>query len=990
MRILLSALFAISFSATGFAQDKPPAIDPARDLPSFPAVEVADAVGTFQIKPGFRLELIASEPLVVDPIALSFDEDGRLFVIEMRDYSERRDERLGRVKMLEDTNGDGRFDKSTVYAEGLPWPTAIICYGGGVFVGSTPDVFYFKDTNGDGKADIRQLIYNGFGNTKSRLNVQALLNSFNWSLDNRIHGLSASNGGIVTNMIRKTDKPLDLNNRNFSFDPRTFEMIAESGGGQYGMSFDSRGRKFSSSNSEHLMAWMYEGRYGDRNPYYAMPKALVSIAVDGGAAEVYRISPEEPWRVIRTKWRKEGVVKGVVEGGGRASGYFTGATGATIYRGNTFPPEFMDNAFTADSGGNLMHRKIVSQEGLDLKAARPKDEQDFEFLASRDTWFRPTQFANGPDGCFYVIDMYREIIEHPWSLPEEIKQYLDLNNGNDRGRIYRIVPNGFKQPKIPRLSKAKTAQLVSTLEHANGWYRDTSARLLFERQDKMASHALGKMVEKSKSPYARMHALYALAGLEMLREGHVLTALKDENELVRQHAVRLAEKVLSNGTPSSALWAQLRQMPADVSINVVYQLAFTLGELQHAERNAALAECLARDFGSQWMRAAVLSSLANGAGEMFSIVSVDPKFVSDAKGRQFLSELAKMIGAKNDKEEVNRVGAFLGQSVEPMLAFSLVRAIGEGLERAKSSLAQLPQTGLKNLSQIAVQTVKDPSAAAPVRLEAIALLGLLPEDFSGVLISLLELNQPQVIQLAAVNALGRFDQARVADQMVQRWGNFTPRVRDEAVTMLLARPARAGVLLDAVQRGTIARSQLNSTQEKFLRTHRDKTIQAKANAVLVEVTSQRQDVIDTYMPSVELKGDLLNGQVIYMERCAACHQFAGQGFTLGPDLITVQSTGKDKLLLSILDPNAEVAPQFQAYEVETADGESLIGMIVNETANSVTIRAAYGKEDVVPRSNIKKMQSQQQSLMPEGLEGGLTPEQMADLLDYITTAKVQK
>ncbi|MFN7141139.1 MAG: PVC-type heme-binding CxxCH protein, partial [Limisphaerales bacterium] len=557
-------------------------------------MEATNAVSTFQIKPGFRLELVASEPLVVDPIALSFDEDGRLYVIEMRDYSERRDERLGRVRLLEDTNGDGRFDKSTVYADGLPWPTAIICYGSGVFVGSTPDVFYFKDTDGDGKADVRQLVYTGFGNTKSRLNVQALLNSFNWSLDNRIQGLSASNGGVVTNRVRTGDKPLNLDNRNFSFDPRTLEMSPEAGGGQYGMSFDTKGRKFSSSNSEHLMAWMYESRYADRNPHYSMPRSLVTIAVDGGAAEVYRISPEEPWRVIRTQWRKEGVVQGVVEGGGRASGYFTGATGATIYRGSAFPAEFLDNAFTGDAGGNLVHRKRVYQEGLEIKAVRPEGEETVEFLASRDTWFRPTQFANAPDGTFYVIDIYREIIEHPWSLPEEIKKHLDLNNGNDRGRIYRIVPDGFKQPRIPRLSKANTSQLVSTLEHANGWYRDTAARLLYERQDKGAGSALTRLVERSKSPYGRMHALYALDGLGLLRENHILRGLKDDDEMVRQHAVRLSERILNKQIPTSALWAQLRQMHADPSVNVVYQLAFTLGEIQHAERNAVLAQCLAR------------------------------------------------------------------------------------------------------------------------------------------------------------------------------------------------------------------------------------------------------------------------------------------------------------------------------------------------------------------------------------------------------------
>ncbi len=297
-----------------------------------------NALETFQIKKGFHIELVASEPQIQSPVALSFDENGRMFVVEMIDYSERRNERLGRIVMLEDTKGDGHFDKSTVYATNMAWPTGIICYGGGIFVASTPDIIWFKDSNGDGKADVRKVIYSGFGNTKDRLNVQALFNSFNWGFDNRIHGATAPNGGIVTNMVVPTARPLILDNNNFSFDPRSFLMYAENGGGQYGMSFDSKGRKYVCSNSRHIMTFMYDGKYAARNPLYAMPGAVVDIPVDGPAAEVYRISPEEPWRVIRTKWRVSGVASGPIEGGGRSAGYFTGATGTTIYRGNAFRP----------------------------------------------------------------------------------------------------------------------------------------------------------------------------------------------------------------------------------------------------------------------------------------------------------------------------------------------------------------------------------------------------------------------------------------------------------------------------------------------------------------------------------------------------------------------------------------------------------------------------------------------------------------------------
>ncbi|MGH8247377.1 MAG: PVC-type heme-binding CxxCH protein, partial [Gammaproteobacteria bacterium] len=322
----------------------------ASQLPRVPPTPPEQALGAFKIKSGFRLELVAAEPLVVDPIAMSFDEDGRLYVVEMRDYSERRPERLGRIRRLEDLDGDGHFEKSTVFADGLPWPTAVTCWAGGVFVGATPDILWMKDTNGDGVADEREIIFTGFAADyapfeTNRLNVQALMNSFQWSLDNRIHGATSFSGGKVKlvdtpfvrawlkragvspspggegrgeggptpsrsatsrSQLSTLNSPLDLRGRDFSFDPRTLEIRAESGGGQHGMSFDNRGGKFVCGNSDHIQQIVYEDRYAARNPYYTMPSPRVSIAADGPAAVVFRISPDEPWRVLRTQWRVAG------------------------------------------------------------------------------------------------------------------------------------------------------------------------------------------------------------------------------------------------------------------------------------------------------------------------------------------------------------------------------------------------------------------------------------------------------------------------------------------------------------------------------------------------------------------------------------------------------------------------------------------------------------------------------------------------------------
>src|SRR6185437_7775065 len=574
--------------------------DYSGELPRIPPVEPDDALKTFRVQPGFRVEQLAAEPLVSDPVAIAFDEDGRLYVVEMRGYSEEADDLLSRVRLLEDVDGDGRFDKSTVFVDKLSWPTAVICYDGGVFIGDAPDILYCKDADGDGKAEIRKTVFTGFGKS----NVQGLMNTFAWGLDNRIHGATSSSGGKIVPAGDEKAAPVTVNGRDFAFDPRTRAFAATSGGAQHGVSFDDWGRKFVCSNSDHIQQVMFEDRYLARNPYLSAPSPRKSIAADGPQAEVFRVSPVEPWRIVRTRLRASGAVPGIVEGGGRPAGYFTGATGATIYRGDAWPKQPYELAVVGDVGSNLVHRKRLEPNGLEFVAKRI-DERS-EFVASTDIWFRPAQFANAPDGTLYIMDVYREVIEHPDSLPPVIKKHLDLTSGRDRGRIYRIVPDGFKQRPLPRLGNASTVELVALLEHTNGWHRQTASRLLYERNDRAAEPLLAALAKNSKSPLGRMHALYALAGLEALQSESLLRALGDEHPGVREHAIKLAERLLEpspsgrgqgegesrvnspSPQPSPAgrgslppdIHEKLLSLAGDEELRVRYQLAFTLGELK--------------------------------------------------------------------------------------------------------------------------------------------------------------------------------------------------------------------------------------------------------------------------------------------------------------------------------------------------------------------------------------------------------------------------
>ncbi len=960
-----------------------PKLDAAKELPRFPALAPADAVKSFKVKKGFRIELAAGEPLVNSPIAMAFDENNRIFVVEMRDYSELREEKphLGRIRMLESTRGDGVFDKSTVFADNLPWPTGVICYGGGLFVIATPDIVWLKDTNADGKADERKVVFTGFGAGAARLNVQALPNSLNWSLDNRIHGATSGTGGVIKQVAANPPAPdLALSGRDFSFDPRTLVMRAEGSTAQYGMSFDNKGRKFACSNSDHLQAHMYDARYAGRNPHFAMPSPRVSIAVDGPAAEVFRISPDEPWRIIRTRWRISGVVPGMVEGGGRVSGYFTGATGATIYRGDAYGPDFADNAFIGDAGGNLVHRKKIypAPDGVGLVAKRPSDEQGFEFLASTDTWFRPVQFQNAPDGCLYIADMYREVIEHPWSIPESIKQHIDLNSGSNRGRIWRIVPENFQRPKPVQLGRATTAELVKLLEHPNGWHRETASRLLQERQDKTAAPLLSAQVMASKNALARLHALRALDALGGVTAELLAGALGDASEDVRIHALQLlGSRLQPNLLPAPVIAEKLARLSRDDAPRVRFQLALVLAEMAHPDRALWLAAIAGALGANAWERAAVLNAAGEDAPNLFSrLVKIAPPLAVP---------FAELIGARNRPNEIALV---LG-TVQDLdaAAGARVGALAEGLQRAGSSLDKAGAiASLKPLFAQAKQTAGDVKAPEASRAQSLQLLGLTSYAEAGeTLLARMGTDDPATIQSAALAALSRFADPALGGELTKRWPRLNARLRGEVLAVLIARPERAGALLVALEASVIKPAELSPLHTKPLLAHRDTSIRERALKLFGAPAASRESVVKALLPALQLRGDIAKGKGLFTERCASCHRAGKEGFALGPDLVSVKNTGAEKLLVNILDPNRELAPQFMAFTVETKDDESLAAIIANETTTHVTLRMANGIEKTLPRTAIRGMKSSGQSLMPEGLEQNLTPRGLADLLQFIAS-----
>ncbi|MBI3862745.1 MAG: prolyl oligopeptidase family serine peptidase [Planctomycetia bacterium] len=875
---------AYAFIDKSLKHKSPEVMDFADELPRIPPHEPAAALATFQTLTGFRMEQTAAEPLVHSPVAIDFDENGRMFVCEMVDYSEQDKEFLGAVRVLEDVDGDGRFDKSTLLADKLSWPTALCCYDGGVFVGAAPDIYYLKDTDGDGKADVRRTVFTGFG----RSNVQGLFNSFHWGLDNRIHGATSTSGAQVRPGDKPDSKPIVLSGRDFAFDPRTLEIQPTSGGAQHGMSFDDWGRRFLSSNSDHIQLVMYEDRYLARNPHLAAPGSRTSIAADGPQAEVFRISPVEPWRIVRTRLRVSGKVPGPVEGGGRAAGYFTGATGVTIYRGDAWPQEYRGQAFVGDVGSNIVHRKTLEPDGVGLIARRADEKK--EFVASTDIWFRPAQFANAPDGNLYIIDVYREVIEHPASLPPVIKQHLDLTSGRDRGRIYRVVHDGFRQKKIPQLGKATTAELVAALAHRNGWHRDTAARLLFQRGDRSAVEPLVKLAATSPLPEGRMHALYALASFEALTPQVILPRLADEHPRVREHAVRLSEAVAGESAEIRQRYAALADDP---DLRVRYQLAFTAGNAPAALRTATLVKILKRDGGDRWVRLAALSSLAEGAADVLVALAADGPFGASSAARTVLVELAGQIGLQAHQSDVlETLGAVEKISADrKALATAMVVALTEGLARSGSPLraqvaAKSGKSGelLAELLASSRKSAADESRKSAERAEAVRTLGLAPfAENRDLLPGLLATRQPQDVQLAALAVLGRYSDPEIGDILTEGWPTFGPKLRTTVTEAVFSRGEWLRKFLEAVDKGDIPVFDLEPARVRLLDSHSNPAVREKAAGILQKLKiGGRQEVLEAYKPALSLAGDAARGKTHFQKVCSVCHRVENVGTEIGP------------------------------------------------------------------------------------------------------------
>ncbi|WP_298863436.1 PVC-type heme-binding CxxCH protein [uncultured Gimesia sp.] len=978
----------VGLTVTAMSADKEKSkakVDYSSEMPRILPRTPEESLKSFKLHDDFQIELVAAEPLVRDPVAMCFDARGRAYVVEMPEYNDDKKEGYSSVKLLEDTNGDGTFDKSFPFLSDITLPTAVFSYKGGVFVGAPPHLYYCKDTNGDGVSDVKELVMTGFGRDRGD---EGMINSFRWGLDNKIHFSTGIDGGLVTVTGDEQKRKYNTKSRNVILDPETRTIELTTGGGQHGMSLGVWNRVFVCSNSVPMQVLMYDDRYIARNPYLAPPAAPVSIAPGGKYTKLMRISQVEPWRILRTRIRSQSK-KGNSEGG-KPSGFFTAATGITIFRGGAWPAKYQGNIFVGEPANNLVYLAAPKPDGLSLVA--PRADQDAEFLASTDVWFRPVQFENGPDGSLYVLDMYRELIEGAPFIPEDVIKHLDPVGGQDKGRIYRIVPKGFQQPSLPDFGKLSSEKLVALLESDNGWTRDTAQRLLFERQDTSASDKLKALVKTSDKPITRATALWSLQGLKSLDEQTLLNGLQDQNFQVRKQALQIAER----HTASPEIQRQMLTLANDDSLEVQYQAAFSLGAFQSSARNRALVEILTRNISNQWIRMAVQSSLNEGAAEVISILVKNPEFLKEQQGKNFLVALAVQIGAQKNTGDVKLFMTSLEAMPSSDQKFSEIlfrRLLSRASASTKKVLAQStnPRTAqlLKGMMQAAVQQAQNPKLAVKARVDAIDTLSIGKfENTKDVFEELLSVQQPLQVRQAAIAKLGFVNDDRVAGLILEAWPGLSPQLRMSAIETLFSRKIWLMTMLNAIKAGEVNPGDISPERVQLLKKNSDEKIRKLADSLFhKQRLTGRSDIVKAYQASLKLKGNPVNGKLVFKKSCSACHRLENVGVQLGADLKAIKDRGTEAVLLNILDPNREVKPQYVTYLLLTTQGRTITGLIKSENANSITIARADGTSDTVLRIDIDELISSKLSFMPEGLEKQINKQEMADLLAYLNATK---
>ncbi|MEO8763514.1 MAG: PVC-type heme-binding CxxCH protein [Ginsengibacter sp.] len=954
-----------------------------------------ESLSTFEIAPGFKIELIASEPLINDPVAMTVDESGRMYVVEMVGMPLNKSG-IGKVILLSDTSHDGKMDKSTVFADSLIMPSGIMRWKKGVIVTDPPKVYYMEDSNGDGIADIKKLMLDGFDTS----NLEGNVNNPIYGLDNWIYlaSLPVIKGGNIHYADDSTSARLEEGSVRFRPDLHEIETI--SGISQFGHTFDAWGNYLGLNNHYHAYQEMIPSRYLKRNPDLLVSRATQLLP---DHSEVFSITKNPEYQMLTE------------------IGVFTSACGLTDYLGGAFPEAYNTNVtFVGEPASNIVHVDRLKDSGVTFKANRIVERK--EFLASTDPFCRMVNLYIGPDGALYIIDFYREVIEGPEFMSEEIVKKVDLYNGKTKGRIYRVTAEGAAPADWTdrlHLGDATISELVENLDNKNIWWRINSQRLLVDKKADSSVSLLVAMTNNDKAPMGRLHALWTLEGINALTPDLIMKALKDPLPGMRVNAIKLAELHLA---ADQRLAPALLAMENDPDPKVRFQLVCTLGFINSAEADKARQDLLFKDIDDKWVQIAALSAgssqslaLLNGVLSKFDpsikayaslvqllggiigksqdasvIRQLIHKSLTDSSNKQGIWQASLLKGLSEGFTNRKSLPAELGSERKLLIGACLQNPLAE---MRKSCLDVLKVIGLPAGSETNTAMLKAEEIAGNTKLDQAVRAGAIdfmalkdPGPYGNFLKGLINLQTPILVQLSAIRALGAIPGEEVTKYLLQKWPALTPEIRGEAIEAFFASDERVKLLLDKIESGEINKGAISWDQSVRIRSEGKYMIRARR--LLTETDVKRKDVIGQYQDALKLKGDAEKGKTIYQTNCAICHQFGGKfGISLGPDLGTVHAWATADILTNILDPNRSIALGFDMWLVKLSNGKSIQGIISSETPTAITLVNTQGEATNISREDISSLSALQMSAMPIDFEKKIDKQQMADLLAFLKEIK---
>jgi putative membrane-bound dehydrogenase-like protein len=966
------------------------------------ALSAVDSLKAIHMSGDFHVELFAEEPQVMSPVEMVFDENGKIYVAEMKDYPDDPlpgKPILSRIRLLEDTNGDGKIDKATVFADHVLAVSGIMPWKGGLIVTSAPDILYLKDTNGDGKADVRKVLYTGF----AKLNHETRITNPRLGPDNWVYCSNTGNDGRITSPEHPELPPVLVRGTDFRFDPVSGKMEAASGPAQFGSTISDFGDRFITQNTTHIRHVVVPMEYLARAPLLEVGAVAQDISDHGRpSARMFPLTGPQEWRKERTNLRQQRYNDNKSNRIEEVGGWFTAASGGTIYDGDAFPSDFVGNVFTGDVSGNLVHRDIIRPDGATYLAHRSPENE--EFLASTDPWFRPCNFANAPDGNLYVTDIYRQVIETPESIPEEIRKKIDFYNGDTMGRIYRIVPNHPRRRgnlKI-QMGSLSSAELVKQLANPNGWNRWTAQRLLLERQDHAVVEDLKKMTTAGPTPEGRVHALWLLKSYDALDATVAEMALRDSDPRVRRNAIQASEGLIDQSKPIAE---EILKCADDSDSHVRFQASLTLGDVKDARTLPTLARLAHERSADSWFRIAILSSTANSASPFYdSLLSKGENWVDP----QMLIELSALIGARQNTKELSRWFADvpkLKHSERELEGLSrglkLSDAHGLVVPGGEHVITQMTKSKDKNVQDTAwnaalffdfpsliQQALKDAvNPAVPKGRRILAIGALRGGHFNTVAPTLDHIIQslplPDV-EAASVDALASFSDPAVGTILLNRWSTLTHDGQQHALEALVAQQNRVPLLLKAIENGQVKPSALDPSVRSRLFENPKAAVVDESRKLLASTNTDRVKLTADYKDVLTMLGDPQKGNTLFAGNCGRCHLSRLGGGRVGPDLSGINNKTKDELLTDILNPSYAIEPRYISHIITTKDGYIYDGVISNETPGSINLQGGSIERDhTILRKNIATVQPSNISLMPEGFERTLSKQDIADIIAYL-------